>query len=132
MATTSRWKRSRAVSGVLVAERAGGASSGTDGGGGADGSAEVRRLRRRIDTLDRRIVRLIDERTALALEIGELKRAAGAGVRDAQREEEVLERVAEANAGPFPRSALLSLYRRLIATTRRVESAGGGRDRTGG
>ena len=85
-------------------------------------SAEVRRLRRRIDLLDRRIVKLLNERTQLGLEVGQRKRDEGRPVRDADREREVLLRVAIANEGPLPQSELLALYRRLIAATRRLEA----------
>ena len=85
-------------------------------------TAELRRLRRRIDALDRRIVALLNERTRIGLRAGELKRAAGErDVRDAAREREVLSRVAEANEGPLPNADLLALYRRLIAATRALE-----------
>jgi len=88
-----------------------------------DETPEMRRLRQRIDALDRRIVALLGERTRLGLEVGAAKRAAGRnGIRDAAREREVLLRVVVANAGPLPQADLLALYRRLIAATRRLES----------
>jgi chorismate mutase len=84
----------------------------------------IRRLRRRIDTIDRQLVTLLDERTEIAIEIGREKRAAGLrSMRDAGREDEVLKRVTEASRGPFPLPALLSIYRRLIAATRAVEAS---------
>lgn len=87
-------------------------------------TAELRRLRQRIDALDRRIVKLLNERAALAREVGRAKAAAGRrGIRDAAREKEVLLRVAMANGGPMPQADLLVLYRRLIAATRRLEAA---------
>jgi len=83
---------------------------------------EMRRLRRRIDALDRRIVALLGERTRLGVEMGAAKAAAGRrAVRDPEREREVLLRVATANAGPLPQAELLALYRRLMAATRRLE-----------
>jgi chorismate mutase/prephenate dehydratase len=85
-------------------------------------SAELRRLRRRIDALDRRIVALLNERAQLALDVGEAKAAAGRPVRDADREREVLLRVSMGNGGPLPQHDLLALYRKLIAATRRLEA----------
>ena len=87
-------------------------------------SAELRRLRRRIDTLDRRIVALLNERARLALAVGAAKVAEGGrSVRDARREQEVLERVVMLNEGPLTDEELSSLYRRLFATTRSLQSA---------
>ncbi len=40
-------------------------------------TAELRRLRHRIDALDRRIVELLNERTALARQVGREKAASG-------------------------------------------------------
>ena len=79
---------------------------------------ELRRLRRRIDALDRRIVALLNERAELAREAGRAKTAAGRrAIRDAEREREVLLRVTMANAGPLPQADLLALYRRLMTAT---------------
>ncbi len=91
-------------------------------------TAELRRLRRRIDVLDRRIVALLNERATLARDAGRAKAAAGrVAIRDADREREILLRVSMANEGPFPQADLLALYRRLFAATRALER----RDRDG-
>jgi chorismate mutase / prephenate dehydratase len=88
----------------------------------------MRRARRRIDALDRKIVALLSERTRVGLEVGAAKAADGRAVRDADREREVLLRVAAANQGPLPQADLLALYRRLMTTTRRLETEARRRD----
>jgi chorismate mutase / prephenate dehydratase len=89
----------------------------------ADESAELRRLRRRIDALDRRIVRLLNERAELAREVGRAKTNGGRrAVRDPEREREVLLRVTMANEGPTPQADLLAIYRRLFAVARSLET----------
>jgi chorismate mutase / prephenate dehydratase len=86
-------------------------------------SAELRRLRRRIDALDRRIVGLLNERAELGRAVGHEKFTAGRrAVRDAEREREVLLRVTMANTGPMPQADLLAVYRRLIAVSRALET----------
>jgi chorismate mutase/prephenate dehydratase len=83
---------------------------------------ELARLRHRIDTLDRRIVALLNERAELGREVGRAKKTAGRpAIRDLEREREVLLRVALANLGPLAQSDLLAIYRRLIAATRALE-----------
>ena len=89
-------------------------------------SPELRRLRKRIDALDRKLVDLLNERATLAREAGRAKSAAGRrAIRDTEREREILLRVSMANTGP------------LFAATRALETrdraAGGGRtgDRDG-
>jgi chorismate mutase/prephenate dehydratase len=84
---------------------------------------ELRRLRRRIDALDRRIVELLNQRAELGREVGRAKTSAGRrSVRDLDREREVLLRVTMANDGPVPQADLLAIYRRIIALTRRLEA----------
>ena len=92
-------------------------------------TAELRRLRKRIDALDRKLVALLNERAELAREAGRAKAAAGRrAIRDADREREVLLRVSMANTGPLPQADLVALYRRLFVATRALES----RDRAAG
>ena len=91
---------------------------------------EIRRLRRRIDALDRRIVGLLNERTRLARDTGRAKSEAGRrAIRDAEREREILLRITMANEGPMPQADLIALYRRLFAATRALEAADRERDR---
>jgi chorismate mutase len=87
---------------------------------GAD-SPELRRLRERIDAVDRRIVGLLNERADLARSVAREKLTLGRAVRDAAREREVLLRVSIANEGPTPQADLLALYRRLMAVARGLE-----------
>ena len=83
---------------------------------------EMRRLRRRIDALDRRLVAQLNARAEVARQLGRLKSDDGRAVRDPEREREVLLRVAAANEGPLPQADLLALYRRLMLATRRLEA----------
>lgn len=102
----------------------------TDDGRRAGETAELRRLRRRIDALDRKLVALLNERANLAREAGRAKSASGrTAIRDVEREREVLLRVSIANDGPMPQADLLALYRRLFAATRALETRDRDRDR---
>ncbi len=96
--------------------------TGRRGATGAGETAELRRLRRRIDALDRRIVRLLNERAELARAVGREKVATGRrAVRDPEREREVLLRVSMANDGPTPQADLLAIYKRLFVVARSLE-----------
>jgi chorismate mutase/prephenate dehydratase len=91
-------------------------------------SDELRRLRRKIDAVDRRIVSLLNERAELGRAVGREKAGNGQRtIRDAEREREVLLRVTMANTGPMPQADLIAVYRRLIAVARSLEA----RDRSG-
>jgi len=94
-----------------------------------DETPELRRLRRRIDALDRRIVGLLNERAELARAAGRAKATAGRRpIRDGEREREVLLRVTMANTGPMPQADLIAVYQRLMAAARGLEA----RDRRNG
>jgi chorismate mutase len=104
--------------------------NGTGGDGGAPEPAELRKLRRRIDVLDRRIVRLMNDRAELAREVGRVKTEYGRrAIRDPQREREVLLRVSMANDGPTPQADLLAIFKRLFAVARGLERADRTRER---
>ena len=93
---------------------------------------ELRRLRRRIDALDRRIEALLTARAKLARAAGAAKAAAGRrAIRDAEREREILLRVSMSNEGPLPQADLLALYRRLFVATRALEARDRATDRDG-
>jgi chorismate mutase/prephenate dehydratase len=93
-----------------------------------DAALELARVRDRIDELDKRIVELLNERAVLGRTAGRAKALAGRrALRDPEREREVLLRVAMANPGPLSQADLLSIYRRVVAATRTVET----RDRSG-
>lgn len=94
-----------------------------------DAAAELGHIRDRIDELDRRIVELLSERARLGRAAGHAKALAGRrAIRDPEREREVLLRVAMANPGPLSQADLLSIYRRIVAVTRGLESRDRGHD----
>lgn len=51
---------------------------------------EIRELRKRIDDIDREVVRLLQKRFQAVERIGEVKKALGVDVEDSEREKEVL------------------------------------------
>lgn len=83
-------------------------------------------LRRRIDELDEAIVRLLNARSAGALEIGALKRALRLPIYQPEREEEVLRHVRAVNRGPLDEVAIGRLFERIIDEARRLERVAGG------
>ena len=86
-----------------------------------------------IDELDKRIVELLNERAVLGRHAGRAKALAGRrAIRDPEREREVLLRVAMANGGPLTQADLLSIYRRVVAATRTLETKDRGHDARSG
>lgn len=77
--------------------------------------------RRRIDEIDRAIVRLLNERARYALAIGRLKRAQGMPIYDLEREEEVLDRVTAESEGPLAAFSIRGIFAEVIAACRRLQ-----------
>jgi chorismate mutase len=77
--------------------------------------------REEIDRIDGELLRLLNRRARLALEIGELKARAGLPLKDEGREREVLSRSSVANAGPLGQNSVARIFRRIIRESRRVE-----------
>ena len=78
--------------------------------------------RQKIDELDIEIVRLISQRAEAARAIGELKRkTADLPVYEPRREQEVFDRVREANPGPLADAELLHVYERIIDVMRTLQ-----------
>lgn len=81
-------------------------------------------LRDEIDRLDEAIVRLLDQRTRRACEIGRLKRQVAAPIYEPGREAVVIAHVKAVNsslAGPLSDEAIERLYERVIDEARRIQ-----------
>ena len=93
----------------------------------AGGTARLSAVRRRIDQLDVRLLRELNERAALALEIGRIKKRKKWPVFDARREAFVLRHVIAANRGPLSANAVRHVFRAILSECRRRESKCGRR-----
>jgi chorismate mutase/prephenate dehydratase len=78
-------------------------------------------LRRKIDRLDSRIVELLNQRLALAAEIGRLKRRKDGRIFVAEREDQVLRTVCARNRGPMKDAALRAIYREVMSAAIALE-----------
>jgi chorismate mutase / prephenate dehydratase len=75
--------------------------------------------RQEIDSLDQRLVELIQERARVVEEVGVIKRQARLAVKDANREQQVIEKVQKlAKGGPLPAEAVGRIYQKLIEEMR--------------
>lgn len=78
-------------------------------------------LRKKVDALDKSIVRLLNDRTQIAVKIGKLKKKKGEEIYAPAREKVVLERVASLNAGPLPDASLQAIYREIMSASLTLE-----------
>ena len=77
--------------------------------------------RRRIDEIDKKLVKLLNERSQCALEIGKLKQAANLPLYQPHRENEVLANAERENPGPLTDAAIRRLFERIIDEARAAE-----------
>lgn len=82
---------------------------------------EIADWREKIDNLDEQIVRLLSERAAAAVAIGEIKRQSAAPIYEPQREQQVFEHVRCVNPGPLTDAQLQDVYERLMDVMRSLQ-----------
>lgn len=87
---------------------------------GADPSA-LEQWRRRMDLIDEQLMRLLNSRSACAVEIGRIKRALGLPIYSPEREARILDRVMRENPGPLDPTAVRRVFERIIDESRRLE-----------
>lgn len=80
-------------------------------------------LRREIDRVDESLVKLLNERTNLALEIGKLKQKDGLGIYVPAREKEILTRVTQLSQGPISAASLRAIYREIMSAALALEKS---------
>jgi chorismate mutase len=78
-------------------------------------------IRKRIDELDRELLRIFNERADLALQIGEIKKELQLPVYDPSREKRIFEAMKAANPGPLDDDAIVRMFERVIDESRRLE-----------
>lgn len=78
-------------------------------------------FRRRIDDIDEQLVKLLNVRASIALEIGRIKHANNEPIYQPGREAEVLAHVRDVNPGPLDEGAVSRLFERIIDEARRLE-----------
>ena len=78
-------------------------------------------IRQKIDELDKQLVALINQRLALAAEIGKIKRSQGGQIYVAEREDAVIRKVTGQNDGPIKNEALQAIYRELMSAAIALE-----------
>jgi len=84
-------------------------------------SPHIHGLRGQIDGIDSEILRLLNRRAQLVLEVGRLKAERNLDFHVPQREEEIYRRLAAENPGPFPADAVRPVFREIISACLSLE-----------
>ena len=78
-------------------------------------------LRKRINEIDQQLVKLLNERSQCAVEIGHIKKKLNVAAWQPRREAEILRNVVKSNQGPLDDAAIRRLFERIIDEARSLE-----------
>ena len=82
---------------------------------------DVSDWRKKIDELDGKLVKLLNERAQAAHEVGKLKRGVGMPIYEPDREQTVFNNVRQTNTGPLSNDDLMSIYERIMNIMRQIQ-----------
>jgi chorismate mutase len=77
--------------------------------------------RARIDSLDRKLLELLNQRAECAIAVGKIKNAQNKEIFDPDREQQIILNILRENRGPLDEAALRRIFERVIDECRRIE-----------
>jgi len=83
----------------------------------------LNRLRQDIEALDRKLLRLLNERASVSLQIGKFKVREGLDIRDPWREQAVFQYLTRYNEGPLKAGEIEEIFEKIVSISRRIQSA---------
>jgi chorismate mutase len=75
-----------------------------------------------IDVVDRQLLQLLNTRAKLTCELAKVKRDAGLGIVDPERERQVLTVACRNNGGPLDHDAITRIFVSIIEEARRLQA----------
>ena len=78
-------------------------------------------IREEIDSIDSGLLRLLNRRMELAIEVGRIKASRGLPLFYPEREEIIFERLSKLSSGPLSEESLRSIYREIFAASRLIQ-----------
>jgi chorismate mutase / prephenate dehydratase len=78
-------------------------------------------LRAEIDRMDQDLVKLLNHRSEISVQIGQLKHEQGIEVWSSAREDEVIAKALASSRGPLPEETLRSIFRELLSGSRSLQ-----------
>jgi chorismate mutase/prephenate dehydratase len=82
---------------------------------------ELAGLRQKIDSLDDHILKLLNERAEVVVNVGHLKEGASSTFYVPSREQEIYARLIANNTGPFPEEGVRRVFREIISASLNLE-----------
>jgi chorismate mutase-like protein len=85
------------------------------------GLTRLAECRTMIDEVDIKILTLLNERTRIVQEIGQVKQTLTLPIYEPKREEQVFENITSHNQGPMPNDAVKRVFERIIDEMRSIQ-----------
>ncbi|RJR41759.1 MAG: prephenate dehydratase [Desulfobacteraceae bacterium] len=85
-------------------------------------SRSLERIRAELGNLDGEILRMLNQRARLSMEVGQVKREEGIDVYDPSQEVRVFSRLRETNEGPLPSAAVHAIFREIVSSSRALQA----------
>lgn len=85
-------------------------------------SHSLLKLRKKIDEIDAKILKLLDLRAQTAIQIGQAKQRGKKQTYAPDREQKILNQILRANKGIFPNQALRNVYREVLSACRSLQT----------
>lgn len=82
---------------------------------------KLEKLREEMKEKDREIIRLLNDRAQVSMQIGAFKGQKGLAVYDPSQESRVYGYLQELNCGPLPQTAIKSIFREIISASRALQ-----------
>ena len=79
-------------------------------------------LRVAIDALDKQLLHTLNQRAALANEVGDIKRKEGSQIFRPEREAQVIQKMQTANGGPLKDINIANIWREIMSACRALEA----------
>jgi chorismate mutase / prephenate dehydratase len=83
--------------------------------------SELEKLRDNMKEKDREIIRLLNDRAQVSVQIGAVKGQEGLAVYDPSQEARVYGYLQELNCGPLPQTAIKAIFREIISASRALQ-----------
>ncbi|MDD5238795.1 MAG: chorismate mutase, partial [Candidatus Omnitrophica bacterium] len=83
----------------------------------------LKKLRKKIDAIDKNITGLLNSRAKITLEVGKIKQKKGSGVYSPDRERQILNNLSLINKGPLSQAALEAIYREIMSSSLSLNKA---------
>ena len=78
-------------------------------------------LRNKIDLLDEQMLDLLVQRFSVSREIGEIKASGGINIGDRNREQEIIDRLAEKLEGKLERNDIAAIFRPIYHISKKLQ-----------